>query len=113
MEAEYRAVANAASEVLWVCSLFTDLRIPLPEMPVLYCDNVGATYLAANPVFHSRMKHIALDFHFIRHHVQAGALRVSHLSTKDQLADALTKPLPRPRFLELMNKIGVTQVPPS
>ena len=112
-EAEYRAVANVASEVLWVCSLFTELRIPLPEMPVLYCDNIGATYLAANPVFHSRMKHIALDFHFIRHHVQTGALRVAHLSTKDQLADALTKPLPRPRFLELMGKIGVTHVPPS
>ena len=112
-EAEYRAVANAAAELLWVCSLFTELRILLPEMPVIYCDNVGATHLAANLVFHSKMKHIALDFHFIRHHVQSGALRVSHLSTKDQLADALTKPLPRPRFQELLCKIGITHVTPS
>lgn len=112
-EAEYRAVANAASELRWVCSLLTDLHIPLPEMPVIYCDNIGATYLAANPVFHSKMKHIALDYHFICDNVQAGTLRDSHLSTKDQLADALTKPLPRPRFLELMHKIGITLVPPS
>lgn len=112
-EAEYRAVANATAELLWVCSLFTELRILLPEMPVIYCDNVGATHLAANLVFHSKMKHIALDFHFIRHHVQSGALRVSHLSTKDQLADALTKPLPRPCFQELMCKIGITHVTPS
>lgn len=74
---------------------------------------MGATYLAANPVFHSRMKHLALDYHFVRDNVQAGALRVSHVSTKDQLADALTKPLPRPHFSELMHKIGVTIVPPS
>lgn len=112
-EAEYRAVANTASELRWVCPLLTELGITLPASPVIYCDNVGATYLCANPVFHSRIKYLALDYHFIRDNVQSGALRVIHVSTKDQLADALTKPLPRLRFLELYNKIGVTQAPPS
>lgn len=112
-EAEYIAVANAASELRWICSLFTDLGIPLPTVPVLYCDNVGATYLSANPIFHSRMKHLALDYHFIRDNVRSGILRVSHISTKDQLADALTKPLSGPRFTELSSKIGVTHLPPS
>ena len=59
------------------------------------------------------MKQVALDYHFIRNNVQSGALRVAHVSTKDQLADALTKPLSRARFQELFGKIGVTQVPPS
>lgn len=63
-EAEYHAIANAASEVRWICNLLTELRIPLPLPPVIYCDNIGATYLSANPVFHSRMKHLALDYHF-------------------------------------------------
>lgn len=89
-EAEYRAVANTASELIWLCSLLHELGIRLSLQPVIYCDNVGATYLCANPVFHSRMKHIALDYYFIRNLVQAGALRVSHVSTHDQLADALT-----------------------
>ncbi|CAA7041166.1 unnamed protein product [Microthlaspi erraticum] len=105
-EAEYRSVANTAAEIRWVCSLLTKLGVQLPATPVIYCDNVGATYLSANPVFHSRMKHLALDFHFVRENVQSGALRVAFVSTKDQLADALTKPLPRPRFLELMSKIA-------
>lgn len=112
-EAEYRAVAHTASEILWVCSLLSELRIDLPTAPVVYCDNIGATYLCANSIFHSRMKHLALDYHFVRENVQSGALRVTHVSTKDQLADALTKPLSRPRFLELFNKIGVHQLPPS
>ena len=64
-------------------------------------------------MFYSRMKHLALDFHFVRDNVQTGALRVSHVSTKDQLADALTKPLSRSRFNELMDKIGVRKLPPS
>ena len=112
-EAEYRAVANTASEVTWLCSLLSDLCIDIPTAPVIYCDNVGATYLCANPVFHSRMKHIALDYHFTRNMIQAGQLRVSHVSTRDHLADALTKPLPQNHFQQTCNKIGVHKSPPS
>ena len=70
MEAEYRAVANTALEVTWLCSLLSDLRIDLSTAPIIYCNNVGATYLCANPVFHSHMKHIALDYHFTRNMIQ-------------------------------------------
>ncbi|CAA7019426.1 unnamed protein product [Microthlaspi erraticum] len=112
-EAEYRSVANTASEVRWLCSLLSEIGVTLPTAPVIYCDNIGATYLCANPVFHSRMKHIALDYHFLRNQIQAGMLRVSHVSTHDQLADALTKPLPRPQFHRACSKIGVIKVPPS
>ncbi|CAA7051295.1 unnamed protein product [Microthlaspi erraticum] len=63
-EAEYRSVANTAAELRWVYSLLTELHVNLTNDPVVYCDNVGATYLCANPVFHSRMKHLALDYHY-------------------------------------------------
>ncbi|XP_019085320.1 PREDICTED: uncharacterized protein LOC109126311 [Camelina sativa] len=82
-EAEYRAIANAASKLQWICSLLSEMGVMLPVAPVVYSDNMGATYLCANPVFHSRMKHIALDYHFVRGHIQSGALRVSHISTHD------------------------------
>ncbi|XP_033144322.1 uncharacterized protein LOC103859022 isoform X1 [Brassica rapa] len=112
-EAEYRAVANAASEINWICNVLSELGISLPTAPVIFCDNVGATFLCANPVFHSRMKHIALDYHFVRNQVQRGALAVAHVNTRDQLADALTKPLSRARYLELRNKLGVCSPTPS
>lgn len=111
--AEYRAVANITSEMNWITSLLTELGYKPPAVPVVYCDNIGATYLCANPVFHSRMKHIALDYHFVRTQIQAGVLRVSHVTTRDQLADALTKPLPRQHFQLTRIKLGVTQVPPA
>lgn len=112
-EAEYRAVANTSSEVRWICSLLQELGIKVPAAPMIYCDNIGATYLYANSVFHSRMKPITLDYHFIRNMIQLGMIRVSHISTKDQLADALTKPLCRQQFIQATSKIGVTRVPPS
>lgn len=112
-EAEYRAVANTAAELSWICSLLSELGVHVPSATTVFCDNVGATFLCANPVFHSRMKHIALDYHYVRGQVKKGSLRVSHVNTRDQLADALTKPLPRAHFLELRNKIGVTQDTPS
>lgn len=108
-EAEYRSVANTSSELTWISSLLHELGIRITRPPTIYCDNVGATYLCANPVFHSRMKHVALDYHFIRNQVQSGVLRVVHISTKDQLADVLTKPLSCPLFLNFTSKIGVAQ----
>jgi hypothetical protein len=97
-EAEYRSVAATAAEIKWLCSLLTDLGINLQQAPTIYCDNIGATQLCSNPVFHSRMKHVTIDFQFIRDQVQTGSLRVAHVSSNDQLADALTKSLPRFKF---------------
>jgi hypothetical protein len=106
-EAEYRAVVDTAAEISWVCSLLSELHFPVSHTLVIYCDNIGATQLSSNLVFHSRMKHVAIDFHFIRQRVQPGALRVSHVSSNDQLADALTKSLPRLQFWLLKDKIGL------
>lgn len=89
-------------------SLLSELGVSSRSQPVLYCDNLGAKSLSSNPVFHSRMKHIALSFHFVRQHVQNNVLRVAYVSTEDQLADVLTKPLMRPRFNILTSKLGLT-----
>ena len=65
-EVEYHSVVSTAVEFRWIYSLLTELGVDLPQQPVIYCDNVGATNLCAKPVFYSRMNHVALDYHFIR-----------------------------------------------
>lgn len=112
-EAEYRSVADTAAELRWGLSLAKELGVPISGRPTIYCDNIGATQLCSNHVFHTRMKHVALDYHFVRELVQAGTLRVAHVCSADQLADALTKPLPRSKFQNLAVKIGLTTGRPS
>lgn len=97
-EDEYKALANAASELAWVQNLLSDSGISSTPSPILYCDNMGATYSCANPIYHSQMKHVALDYHFVREKVTDGSLQVRHISSYDQLVDALTKPFTRAPF---------------
>jgi len=101
-------LADITSELLWVIFLLTELDHTPKANPVIFCDNLGATHLSANPVFHSRMKRIALAYHFVRENVQNGKFRVSFVSTDDQLADILTKPLLRPRFDYLLSKLHLS-----
>ncbi|WJZ87886.1 hypothetical protein VitviT2T_007234 [Vitis vinifera] len=107
IEAEYRALANVVSETMWLRGLLHKLGFPLKAAPLLLCDNLSATHLSFNPVQHSRMKHIQIDFHFVRDLVQHGSLQVQHVHTQDQLVDLLTKPLSRQRTELLRYKIGL------
>ena len=93
-EAEYKALANATTELIWIEALLHELGVKLTAIPCLWCDNLGATYLSANPVFHARTKHIEIDFHFVRERVVSKNLEIKFISSKDQVADGFTKALP-------------------
>jgi EAL domain-containing protein (putative c-di-GMP-specific phosphodiesterase class I) len=77
MEAEYKAIANATAEIVWIQSLFQELRVSHPPAVVLWCDNLGATYLSTDPVFHARTKHVKIDYHFVREQVARNNLRLT------------------------------------
>jgi len=51
-------------------NLLIELKVPMQNPPRLFCDNIGATYLCSNLVLHSPVKHISLDYHFVREQVQ-------------------------------------------
>lgn len=106
-EAKYRVVANTMSEVLWLRNLLCELGVK-PIIPILWCDNLGVTSLTVNLVYHSHMKHIQIDLHFAREKVTANEIQVCHISTKDQTADVLTKPLTRIRFQDFRNKLTIS-----
>jgi histone deacetylase 1/2 len=109
-EAEYKALANGTAEAIWVQSLLRELHVPQYRPPVLWCDNLGATYLTANPVFHARTKHIEVDFHFVREKVAQGALDVRFVSSADQVADAFTKPSTKYMLDQLYTNLNLVQV---
>nr|GEX31887.1 ribonuclease H-like domain-containing protein [Tanacetum cinerariifolium] len=104
-EAEYRGTA-------WLPNLLRDLHSPLSTATLVYCDNVSATYLSANPVQHQRTKHIEIDIHFVRDLVTAGQVRVLHAPSRYQYADIFTKGLPSALFEDFCSSLSVC-LPPA
>ena len=97
-EAEYRALASTAAELSWLRTLFKELYVFLHHILVILCDNVSTIALSANPVFHSRTKHLEVDYHFTREKVLRKQLQIGFVSGRDNFADIFTKPLPAPLF---------------
>jgi len=108
---EYKSVANAIAELLWIQYLLRDLDVRLSSPPKLWCDNIGATYLAANPVFHARTKHVEINFYFVRDHIAAKTLQILFIPSKKQIADVLTKLVASNRFPWFCSKLNVQAFP--
>ena len=80
-EAEYRVVAQGVIEVLWLKSLFLELGYPCVNTLVLWCDNLVAKSIAENPMFHSRIKDIQIDVHFVREKVENDDVEIQYVPT--------------------------------
>ena len=112
-ESEYRALASVNTEISWLQSLFSEIDLCCTEIPTIWCDNISATELARNLVFHSQTKHIKLDIHFIINKVIAGELTIQYIPSEEQIADIMTKPLSFVHFNYLRNKLNVQPCPLS
>ncbi|GKA23666.1 ribonuclease H-like domain-containing protein [Tanacetum coccineum] len=109
--AEYRGVANVVAETAWLRNLLRELHTPLLSATRVYCDNVSAIYMTANPVQHQRTKHIEIDIHFVRDMVARGQVRVLHVPSRYQYADIFTKGLPSVLFEEFRTSLSVRSSP--
>ena len=103
-------MADATAEVMWLQTVLQELRIPCPKSARIWCDNIGAKYLASNPVFHGRMKHVEVDYHFVRDRVSKKLLEVRFISTNDQVADSFTKALSHNRLLEFQRNLNLIKL---
>ncbi|GJW83407.1 gag/pol polyprotein [Tanacetum coccineum] len=79
----YLALADTVAELTWLQALLHELGIRSFSTPILWCDNLGATYLSATLIFCARTKHVEIDYYFIWEKVAQGDLRVQHISTHD------------------------------
>ncbi|CAO2822882.1 unnamed protein product [Amaranthus hypochondriacus] len=106
-EAEYRAMALTICEVMWLKKLFKDLGLKHTGITTLYCDNKAALAIASNLVHHERMKHVDIDYHFIRDQVNAHTVHPTYIPSHSQVADVFTKILTTTQHAHLLHKLGV------
>ena len=76
---------------MWIETLLDELGIGRSHKSCLWRDNLRATYLSANLVFHARTKHIEIDYHLVRERVAQKLLDIRFIPTEDQVADGFTK----------------------
>lgn len=113
--AEYRSMANALCAVKWIYNLLQELHFKIPSPISIFWDNTSAINIAENPVLHERTKHIELDCHLVRDHVNSSFIKPLYLPTALQPADLFTKPLSAKRISTLLGKLGVLNIftPPN
>jgi len=94
-EAEYYAISVAAQEIAWISQVLSEILMGTMEhsIPILHCDNRAAISISSKDIHHNRTKHIDIRHHFIRDEIQQKKLQIEWISTKEQVADILTKPL--------------------
>ncbi|KAG5878979.1 hypothetical protein JTB14_002372 [Gonioctena quinquepunctata] len=109
-EAEYVAASEGTKEVIWLIRLLNEFAQHSEYIPTLRVDNASAIKLAKNPEFHKRSKHIEMRYHFVREKYQEGVIKIEHIDGQKQIADIMTKPLPRIRFEILRNLLGVIRL---
>ena len=108
-EAEYIASYSANCEAIWLRKLMSGLFDLELDTTVILCDNQSFIKMTKNPVFHDKSKHIEIHYFYIRDMVHKGAIKHQYVSTDEQVADVLTKPLSRVKFEYFRDNLGVVR----
>nr|GEY00127.1 retrovirus-related Pol polyprotein from transposon TNT 1-94 [Tanacetum cinerariifolium] len=111
-EAEYVSLSACYAQVLWMRTQLTNYGFNFKKIPI-YCDLKSSIAISCNPVQHSRTKHIAVCYHFIKEHVEKGTIELFFVKTDYQLDDILTKALPADRFNYFVHHLGMSSLSPQ
>ncbi len=102
------AITKAGKESLWIARFLAFLEFKLPDQPInLRADNRGAIQPTTNPEFHRRTKHIEVRHHLIWEKVNSKKIVITYISTKEMVADGLTKALDPKPFKAFRSMIGM------
>ena len=101
IEAEYITIIFATCQAIWLRKMLSELKYEQKGPTKIFCDNKSAIALTKNPMFHSRSKHISIEFHYIKEFVKNQEIKLEFCRSEDQVADIFTKPLKTDVFKKL------------
>jgi len=94
VEAEFMAFSRATTQALWLSKYF-EIGLPIAKPVIICADNIGSISISTNDKNHRRTKHIDIRHHFIKERTKANEVTFQYIPTAENIADLLTKPLPR------------------
>ena len=109
-KAEYRSMAVATCEIVWILYFLKDIGVHHEREALLFCDSHAALYIGSNPIFHEKIEHIEIDCHVVKDKVLEKVIKLNHVRTDCQLADMLTKALGYNQFSNLTCKMGMINI---
>lgn len=108
VEAEYINAASNCTQIVWMRQILKDIKVIHDEPSVIYCDNSSAINISKNLVKHLKTKHISIKYNYLREQVSEEKVNLEYVSTKEQIGDVFTKPLPIDTFIYFRDKLGVS-----
>ena len=112
-------LSTAESELVGITSLFTDLRAlePLvqeihgaPLQLQMHSDSQAAIAICSTPSNNWRTRHLRLRAAYVRKALESGRYSLHHVNGISMKADIGTKPLPAPRFQQLVAALGMSEL---
>jgi len=109
-ESEYLAESETIREAVWQRNFIKEIGFELEGPIVVGSDSESAIKLAADPVYHERTKHIDIRVHVIREHIRKGTATLIYVPTNEQVADSLTKAVPRAKVRFCCTRMGLVDL---
>lgn len=96
--------------MMWLKNLLVDLEIKYEGSMPMFCDNHVVIFIASNPAFHERTKHIEVDCHFVRDTVSNKLIHLPYVKSEEKLTNVFTKAEGPTKFSTICKKLGMVDI---
>ena len=104
-EAEYRASGECSQKIESFRNLLAEIGLPQECVNRVFEDNEACMAIATNKLSGSKIRHIKIDYHYIRQLIAERVIRLEPCNTKKMVADIFTKALPKDQFVYLRDRL--------
>jgi len=108
VEAEFMVFSKATTQALWLSKYFDEVGLSINKPLTIYADNSSSIANSLNDKNHRQTKHIDIRHHFIKEHTKMDSVVFYYILTTQNMADTLTKPLPRDTLRKFVNCMGLS-----